>query len=273
MARKYFLVLFLLTAFLILATGTALAIYSWVDEKGVYHISDNPKPNTHRDPEPRISEKRAVDEPVQSEKQAQKNEPPPPQQESSKPTVAQPAPALQQPKIQVPAQQQSQTGAVAAPVPIPQNPSTPPTVTPPSPHRVPAMPGIKEPNAEMLAAFAAFGTVFLLLAAAAYIYISLCMYIIAKKLNVSAAWTAWVPILNFWPLFASAGKPIWWVIFILIPLVNIFIITYLWMCIAENLGKNKWLGLLILVPIANVVLPGLLAFSSEGRSSPSASTA
>ena len=96
-----------------------------------------------------------------------------------------------------------------------------------------------------------------------YIYYSLSMYLIAKKLNVAEAWMSWVPVLNLWPFLSSAGKPCWWVILLLIPFVNIFVIIYLWMCICENLGRNKWLGLLTLVPVVNLILPGVLAFSKN----------
>ena len=99
------------------------------------------------------------------------------------------------------------------------------------------------------------------------------MYLIAKKLNVTAAWTAWVPILNIWTFFASAGKPLWWIILLFIPLANFFVMIYLWMCIVENLGRNKWLGLVMIVPVANIIYLGVLAFSGPGQSSPAASTA
>ncbi len=105
--------------------------------------------------------------------------------------------------------------------------------------------------------------VFVLVGIAFYIYYSLCMYLIAKKLNVAEAWMSWIPLLNLWPMCSSAGKPCWWSILLFIPLVNIIVIVYLWMCIAENLGRNKWLGLLILVPVVSLVLPGILAFSKN----------
>ncbi len=38
-------------------------------------------------------------------------------------------------------------------------------------------------------------------------------------------------------------------------------VTYLWMCITHNVGKNRWLGLLMLVPVAMLVFPAYLAFS------------
>jgi hypothetical protein len=47
----------------------------------------------------------------------------------------------------------------------------------------------------------------------------------------------------------------------LVPLVNLFVFIYIWMCITENLGKNKWLGVLMIVPFVSILFPYYLAFS------------
>ena len=111
--------------------------------------------------------------------------------------------------------------------------------------------------------FAGFTLVFFGIVLAIYIFFSLCMYLIAKKLNVESAWTAWVPLLNLWAFVGSAGKPWWWILLLFIPFVNFFVVIYLWMCIVENLGKNKWLGLLMIVPLVNMVYMAVLAFSKD----------
>jgi magnesium-transporting ATPase (P-type) len=127
----------------------------------------------------------------------------------------------------------------------------------------PPRPG-QESQAVAMAAFAAgFIIVILAFVLLFYLYFSFCLYRIAKRLNLDEAWAAWVPILQLWPLVTAAGKPFWWILLLFIPLVNAFLIVYLWMCISEHLGKSKWLGLLMLVPIANLVLPGYLAFSQS----------
>jgi uncharacterized membrane protein YhaH (DUF805 family) len=99
-----------------------------------------------------------------------------------------------------------------------------------------------------------------------YIYYSLCLFLIAKKLDVPAPWTAWIPLVQLWTFVVSAGKPGWWVLLFLVPLVNFFVGIYLWICVTENLGKNKWLGLLILVPLVGILYPGWLAFSKTESS-------
>jgi hypothetical protein len=91
----------------------------------------------------------------------------------------------------------------------------------------------------------------------------LCLFLIAKKLNVQAPWTAWVPVVNIWTLLQAAGKPCWWVLLFFIPLVGFIVIIHVWMCITENLGRNKWMGLLILIPIVSLVYIGVLAFSKQ----------
>jgi hypothetical protein len=111
--------------------------------------------------------------------------------------------------------------------------------------------------------FAGFALVIFGILLAFYVFFSLCMYLIAKKLNVPAAWTAWVPLLNLWALVGSAGKPWWWILLLFVPLLNFFVGIYLWMCIVENLGKNRWLGLLIFVPLVGMIYMAILAFSKD----------
>jgi len=123
------------------------------------------------------------------------------------------------------------------------------------------IPGAAAPM--LVGIMAAFGLFFFLIAIAFYVFVSLCFYSIAKKLNVPAPWTAWIPIVNLWTLVACAGQPAWWLVFFIIPVVNFFFVIYLYMCITENLGKNKWLGLLMLVPLVNLGFLGWLAFSNS----------
>ena len=107
--------------------------------------------------------------------------------------------------------------------------------------------------------------IYLLSIIAFYVYFSLCLFSIAKKLHVSEPWTAWIPIVNIWTIVSAAGKPWWWILLLIVPIINIFIGIYLWICITENLGKNRLLGLLMLLPIINLIFLGFLAFSREGK--------
>lgn len=157
------------------------------------------------------------------------------------------------PKQPAPQNQVAPRQAAPAPGPAPSIPAVKP------PHMPKEIPGAAAPL--LVGIMAAFGMFFFIIAIAFYVFFSLCLYLIAKKLNVPAPWTAWIPIVNIWTLVACAGKPAWWLILCFIPVVNFFVFIYLYMCITENLGKNKWLGLLMLVPLVNMVFLGWLAFS------------
>jgi hypothetical protein len=100
-----------------------------------------------------------------------------------------------------------------------------------------------------------------LLFLALYAYIAYSLQTIAGKTGAENTWLAWIPVANIYLMIKIAMKPVWWLILVFIPIVNIVVAVLLWMRIAEVIGKPSWLGLLVLVPIANFVLPGYLAFS------------
>jgi hypothetical protein len=180
----------------------------------------------------------------------------------------QPSKEVQPPKTQMPAV----TPEVKPPLPEPQKvepPSPPAPITLPSPPTEFPPPPMGEmpgpPPGLFSGLFAGLMIIYLVIAIASYIYTSLCLFLIAKKLDVPAPWTAWVPLIQVWTFVSAAGKPWWWILLLLVPIVSIIAGIYLWVCITENLGRNKWLGLLMLVPIVNLVFLGMLAFSkSEG---------
>jgi hypothetical protein len=278
MTKRVFAVAMVVFSLLFLFAHSSYAIYSWVDEKGVTHFTDYPKPTKEREQEPE-NEKQ---ENVSPSGQAGATVPVRQDQEVKRPTVApivkQPeppqkiVPAAQAPAstlVQKPgeAAQPTSKGTLTIPLPIVQ---PQPVVTPLAGQgsarpemRAPLSQHDKEAAALAAVLMGKFMPTFLLVIIGFYLYYCLCIYLIAKKLDVPAAWTAWFPILQIWAFFRSAGKSLWWFLLLLVPFVNAIVIVYLWMCIVENLGKNKWLGLLMLVPIINVVYLGVLAFSSK----------
>ena len=116
-------------------------------------------------------------------------------------------------------------------------------------------------NAASAGAMGIFMVVYFIFIGGLYIYFSLALMTIANKTSTPNAWMAWVPILNVIIMLAVAKKPIWWILLMLIPLVNIIIIVLVWMGIAEARNKPSWWGILMLVPIANLIVPGLLAWT------------
>ena len=104
-------------------------------------------------------------------------------------------------------------------------------------------------------------TIGLLFYLAIYVFIAYSIMVIANKTNTENSWLAWIPIANLYLICKIAGKPGWWVILFLIPLVNIVISIIIWMKIAEMRGKPSWLGILWIIPPPGLIVVGYLAFS------------
>jgi len=94
-----------------------------------------------------------------------------------------------------------------------------------------------------------------------YLYITLCIFILARRTEEENAWWAFVPVLNIILLLQVADKPAWWTVGFFIPILNIFLSVVVWMAVAEVRGKPSWLGILMLIPGVNLILIGYLAFS------------
>jgi len=61
-------------------------------------------------------------------------------------------------------------------------------------------------------------------------------------------WAAIIPIYNLVVLAQIAGKPVWWVLLMLIPIVNIVVAIMIWHGVSTNFGKGVGftLGLIFL---------------------------
>jgi uncharacterized membrane protein YoaK (UPF0700 family) len=55
-------------------------------------------------------------------------------------------------------------------------------------------------------------------------------------------WAAIVPIYNVIVLLQIAGKPLWWILLLLIPIVNIIIGILVGIAVARNFGKSDAFG-------------------------------
>jgi len=100
-----------------------------------------------------------------------------------------------------------------------------------------------------------------IIAVAFYVYLSYSLQVIADKTNTENSWMAWVPIVNLYLLCKIAGKPGWWIILFLIPLVNIVVFIIVCMKIAELRGRAGWVGIIWVIPVVGLIVPGYLAFT------------
>jgi hypothetical protein len=105
----------------------------------------------------------------------------------------------------------------------------------------------------------------IILGLAFYVYLAICLQVLAKKTGTEHAWMAWVPVLNLYLLCKIAGKPGWWIVFTPIPFVNVFFGILVFMAIAQMRGKPYWWGILIAIPLVRFIVPGYLAFSGQER--------
>lgn len=83
-------------------------------------------------------------------------------------------------------------------------------------------------------------------------------------------WAAIIPIYNFYIFLQIINKPVWWLVLLLIPVVNFVIIIIMSMELAVCFGKSKGWGFLLLVLFGFVGYP-LLGFGDSSFSAPSAS--
>lgn len=107
---------------------------------------------------------------------------------------------------------------------------------------------------------AAFGATFLFIILALYAFTAICFMKIAEKTNTENGWWAWIPILNILLMLAIARKPMWWILLMLIPLVNFVIIILVFVGICQARGKSGLLTIGMLIPIVNLIVLGYLAF-------------
>ena len=55
-------------------------------------------------------------------------------------------------------------------------------------------------------------------------------------------WAAIIPIYNLFILMKIAGKPVWWVVLMLIPIVSIIVAILVSIDVAKNFGKSTGFG-------------------------------
>jgi hypothetical protein len=108
----------------------------------------------------------------------------------------------------------------------------------------------EQPTPEQTAAASGVATVIMV------VYFALILIVVASMWKVftkagEPGWAAIIPIYNLFVLLKIAGKPAWWFLLLLIPVVNFVILAIVCIALAKNFGKGAGfgLGLLFLSPI------------------------
>lgn len=107
------------------------------------------------------------------------------------------------------------------------------------------------------------------------IYLAIVVLMIASawKIFVKAGkpgWAAIVPIYNIIVFLEIIGRPLWWIVLCLIPIVNFVILIIISLDLAACFGKSKGWGFLMLCIVPFIGYP-LLAFSDVKYSAPAKS--
>ncbi len=83
-------------------------------------------------------------------------------------------------------------------------------------------------------------------------------------------WAGIIPIYNLWVLLKIVGRPGWWLILYIVPLVNVVILIIVNLDLAKSFGKSVGFAVgLILLPV--IFLP-ILAWGDARYVGPSAGT-
>lgn len=114
-----------------------------------------------------------------------------------------------------------------------------------------------------------FGATFWIVWCAVIVFEIAAMWKVFTKAG-QPGWAAIIPIYNVIVLLQIAGKPIWWILLCLIPLVNIVVAIMMWHAISTNFGKGVGftLGLIFL---GFIFIP-ILAWSDAQYLGPTAGT-
>ncbi len=94
-----------------------------------------------------------------------------------------------------------------------------------------------------------------------YVIFELMLFLIAGKTGVGLPWLAFIPVIQVYPWVKSAGKPAWWIILLLIPVVNILIALLIWLGIARERRKSALWGILAFLPCTTPLGMAYLAFT------------
>jgi len=100
-----------------------------------------------------------------------------------------------------------------------------------------------------------------------YIYFAVALMAIAKKTNTPNGWLAFIPIANIYLMTQMAGMPAWLTLAFLLPFIPFIgglafavVSVYLFWKIAEKIGKPGWWSILLLIPVVNLVIIGIMAW-------------
>jgi Tfp pilus assembly protein PilF len=182
--------------------------------------------------------------------------------------------------------------------PVPAKPVAPGRVgaAPPGAPGIPGMPGTVEipglgeiPVGMLTGIMTGMGILGAILPIVFYLFLSFMLFLIAKKTNTSLPWLAFIPIAQVVLMLNISGKPLWWLILLLLPLASpalaivgavdptdgilVMVLTLIlilvpmvaWLFISLGIararGKSAVWGILLFLPCLNLIALAYLGLS------------
>jgi hypothetical protein len=96
------------------------------------------------------------------------------------------------------------------------------------------------------------------------------LWAVLKKAGSDMAWAAFVPIVNLYALLKVVGRPGWWLLLFLIPIVNFVV----WIIVFNDLSKSfgKGVGFTIGLIFLSWIFLAILGWGSAQYLGPAAAT-
>ena len=117
---------------------------------------------------------------------------------------------------------------------------------------------------------AMFGGMMFLVYVAIWAFWVVCFWKLYTKAG-KPGWAAIIPIYNIIVLLKIVGRPVWWILLLFIPLVNIIIAVIVYVDLAKSFGKSTGFGIGLL--LLGIIFFPILGFGDAEYEGPAAATA
>jgi Family of unknown function (DUF5684) len=81
-------------------------------------------------------------------------------------------------------------------------------------------------------------------------------------------WAALIPIYNFIVLLKIVGRPLWWILLFLVPIVNIVVLFIIYIDLAKSFGKSTAFG--VGIALLGIIFVPILAWGDATYRGPAA---
>lgn len=107
---------------------------------------------------------------------------------------------------------------------------------------------------------AGFGIGFFLFVIVVYLFYGYCIGRVLQKAG-KPLWVGFVPVYNNIVMLEIIGRPVWWIVLLLIPFVNFIVLIITYIDLAKSFGKDTVYGILLFF-FGFIMLP-VMAFSKD----------